>query len=183
MSVQRAQLPDWATRFPQLFAPDYGAWADTDIQFSLERPPETLVSHIHLTCRTSGGIVVCGAEGRRFLPGGTRDPGEGVEDTARRELLEEAGATLKGPLRWLGARRGDHRRPEPYRPHLPHPVSYWLYAVADVTVDRPPSCPPGGEQVTDVLILPPAEAAAWLAEGEDVPVADLVRLASAMGLV
>jgi hypothetical protein len=80
-------------------------------------------------------------------------------------------------------RRGHHRQPQPYRSHPPHPISYWLYAVADVTFDGPPTCPPGGEQVTDVLTLPPDRAADWLEAGEDVPVADLVRLAAAMGLV
>ena len=38
-------MPDWATRFPRLFAPDYCAWADTHIQISLQRPAEDLVSH------------------------------------------------------------------------------------------------------------------------------------------
>jgi 8-oxo-dGTP diphosphatase len=175
---------EWAERFPRLFTPDYWEWADTDIQFTLDNPPDELVSHIHLVACTAGGVIVCANDkGHRFLPGGTRDPGESVRETALRELREEAGAELHGPLRWFGARRGHHRRTEPYRPHLPHPLSYWLYAVTDAVIDGPPTCPPYGEQVTDVPALPPDQAADWLAHGEDVPMADLVRLAAAMHLI
>ena len=38
------------------------------------------------------------AVGSWYLPGGAVDPGETVEDGARRELLEEAGLAASGPL-------------------------------------------------------------------------------------
>jgi 8-oxo-dGTP diphosphatase len=172
-----------ARRFPRLFAPERWEWGNLDTQFSLDLPPDELVSNVHLLARTGGELVVCrNDKGWRFLPGGTREPDEPIEQTARRELREEAGARLDGPLRWIGAHRGDHNSPGPYRPHLPYPVSYWLYATADVTLDGMPTNPPDGEQVLEVLALPPAQAADWLAE-YDVQMGELVRLAAELGYV
>lgn len=177
-------MQTWAERFPALFAPAVWEWGDLDVRYSMDEPPDELVSNVHVIGRTDGGIVVCRNDlGWRFLPGGTREPHEPIEETARRELLEEAGARIVGPLTWLGAHRADHRRPAPYRPHLPHPVSYWLNAVADVVVDQPPTNPPDGEQVVEVLVLPPAEAIAYLDAHNDGVMGNIVRLAQAMELV
>lgn len=171
----------WRMRFPELFAPQYWEWAGFDARFGLEVPPDAEISNMHVMCRTDGGIVVCENDtGWRFLPGGTREPGEGIEETARRELVEEAGATLLSPLRWIGVFRCESRRP-PWRPHLPHPVSYWAYAAADVEVDGVPTNPPDGEQVTEVLVLPIDRAVEWLGAPRDGGAADIVRLAVALG--
>src|SRR5882757_803262 len=117
-------MQTWVEQFPELFAPAFWEWGELDVRFTTEQPPDHLISNVHVVARTEGGIVVCGNDlGWRFLPGGTREPGEPIE---------EAGARLTGPMTWLGAHRADHRRPEPYRPHLPHPVSYWSNVVADV---------------------------------------------------
>ena len=179
-------MQTWAERFPDLFAPAVWEWGELDVRFSIEQPPDELISNVHVIGRTEGGIVVCRNDhGWRFLPGGTREPGESIEETLRRELLEEAGARLVGPPTWLGAHRADHRRPEPYRPHLPHPVSYWINLVVDVVVDEAPTNPSDGEQVVEVLVLPPDEAIAYLdAENDnDDVMGNLVRLAQAMNLV
>jgi len=179
-------MQTWAERFPELFAPAFWHWGDLDTQFTLEQPPDELISNVHVIARAEGGIVVCRNDlGWRFLPGGTREPDEPIEETARRELLEEAGARLTGPLTWLGGHRADHRRPGPYRPHLPHPVSYWINVVADVVVDLAPTNPPDGEQVVEVLVLPPEKAIEFLDEENDNDglMANLVRLAMAMELV
>ena len=64
-------------------------------------------------------------------------------------------------------------------------MSYWAKAVADVVVDGPPVNPPDGEQVVEVLVLPPEQAIAYLDANNDnvgVP-GNIVRLAVAMGLV
>jgi 8-oxo-dGTP diphosphatase len=177
-------MQTWVEQFPELFAPAFWEWGELDVQFSTEQPPDHLISNVHVVARTEGGIVVCGNDlGWRFLPGGTREPGEPLEQTVRRELIEEAGARLTGPMTWLGAHRADHRRPEPYRPHLPHPVSYWSNVVADVVVDREPTNPPDGEQVTEVLILPPDEAIAYLEAQPGGVMGGIVRLAQAMDLI
>ena len=151
--------------------------------YTVEEPPDELISNVHVVCRTAGGIVVCTNDlGWRFLPGGTREPGESIEELVRRELLEEAGARLTGPLTWLGAHRADHRRETPYRPHLPHPVSYWANYVADVVVEQEPTNPDDGEQVTEVLVLAPEKAAEYL-DSQPEEVGSIVRLAQAMELV
>jgi 8-oxo-dGTP diphosphatase len=174
----------WAERFPELFAPGYWEWGDLDVRFTVDEPPDELISNVHVVCRATGGIVVCGNDiGWRFLPGGTREPGETIEELVRRELLEEAGARLTGPLTWLGAHRADHRRPAPYRPHLPHPVSYWANFVADVVIEQEPTNPEDGEQVTEVLVLPPDEAADYLDGQPGGVMGPIVRLAQARQLV
>ncbi|TCN37342.1 8-oxo-dGTP diphosphatase [Kribbella orskensis] len=177
-------MQTWVERFPELFAPAFWAWGELDVRFTTEQPADELVSNVHVVGRTEGGVVVCANDlGWRFLPGGTREPDEPIHETARRELLEEAGARITGPLTWIGAHRADHRRPGPYRPHLPHPVSYWINVVADVVIEAAPTNPPDGEQVTEVLVLPPDEAIAYLDEHPDGVMGNVVRLAQAMGLV
>jgi 8-oxo-dGTP diphosphatase len=130
--------------------------------------------------------VVCrSVEGWRFLPGGTREPGESLTDLVRRELREEAGATLLGePGAVFGYTHARSRNPAPYRPHLPHPEAAWAYAVARVRLDGEPANPPDGETVVEVLALPPTEAVAWLAEWrEDPDHGRVLALAVAMGLL
>jgi 8-oxo-dGTP diphosphatase len=179
----------WQEHFPKLFARSAFEWGgvasgELDIEFSLELPPDELVSNLKIIGRAAGGVVVCQNDrGWRFLPGGTREAGEAVAETARRELLEEAGASIVGPLDWIGAFKVNDPRSEPYRPHLPHPVSYWLYAVGDVALDGRPTNPADGEAVTEVHTLPPAEAVNYLAAFDNGQLTDVLRLAIAMGHV
>ncbi|MEU4603449.1 NUDIX domain-containing protein [Kribbella sp. NPDC023972] len=182
-------MDGWEDQFPELFtrAPfQWGGVADDrlEVQFVLERPADHLVSNVKVIGRSGGGVVVCASDqGWRFLPGGTREPGETIDDTARRELFEEAGAVITGPLTWVGAFKVHHPGSTPYRPHLPHPISYWLYVAADVVVQERPTNPADGENVIEVLTLEPAEAADYLAVFDDGPMTDVLRLATAMGHV
>ena len=121
-------------------------------------------------------------QGWRSLPGGTREPGESIEETATRELAEEVGGALTGPLAWVGAFRVDHSKVGRHRPHLPFPISYWAYLAADVELLDSVGRPGAGEQVVSVRTLPPSAAIAFLADFDDGPVTDVVRLAHAMGL-
>jgi 8-oxo-dGTP diphosphatase len=184
-----AGMDRWQERFPGLFARSAFQWGgvapgDLEIQFSLELPPDELVSNVKVIGRAAGGVVVCESDqGWRFLPGGTREAGEAVAETARRELLEEAGASIVGGLNWIGAFEVNNPRSKPYRPHLPHPVSYWLYVVGDVALENRPTNPADGEAVTDVRTLPPAEAVEYLADFDNGPLTDVLRLAIAMGHV
>ncbi len=175
----------WPARFPDLFRADnvdYAPWIR--VQFTTDPVPQELVSRLHLVAVTAAGeVVVCRSEqGWRFLPGGTREPAESLADLASRELMEEAGARLTGEMQYFGAHIADSARPEPYRPHLPHPRAFWAYAVAAVEVIAVPRNPPDGEQVVEVLALRPSPAAEFLAQHDPVH-ADVVRLADAMGLI
>jgi 8-oxo-dGTP diphosphatase len=174
----------WRDRFPELFRESYVDYADCRIRYTTEVPAEDLVSRLHLVAVTdAGNVVVCRSEqGWRFLPGGTREPGESLPELAGRELVEEAGAVLDGELRYFSAHVADSARVTPYRPHLPHPRAYWAYAVAPVRVLGTPTNPDDGERVVEVLMLPPPVAADYLQE-EDPIHADVVRHAHAIGLV
>jgi 8-oxo-dGTP diphosphatase len=175
--------PDWALRFPALFAPAYIDYANADVLFSTDELPDEMVSRLHcVAIDPDGRVIVCRTEDWRFLPGGTREPGESLEQTASRELLEEAGARITGPLAFIGAQVATSRNPGPYKPHQPHPVSYWAFAVTTAEVIGPPSNPDDGEQVLDVLALDPQAAYGWLADHDPV-CADVVRLTDAMGLL
>jgi 8-oxo-dGTP diphosphatase len=171
-------------RFPDLFREAYVDYADCRIRYTTEAVAEELVSRLHLVAVTNNEkIVVCRSEqGWRFLPGGTREPGESLHDLAHRELMEEAGAVLQGELRYFSAHVADSNREKPYRPHLPHPRAYWAYAVADVRVVGVPTNPHGGEMVVEVLTLPPKAAADYIEEDDPIH-ADVLRHADALGLV
>lgn len=148
-----------------------------DAVFSTAVPPEHLVTNVHVVGFVGDRIVVCRDHPDVwFLPGGTREPGESIEDCAARELEEEAGARLAGPLSWIGAYRCTSDRPEPFRPHQPHPEKAWLWCMADVVLDGAPSNPVDGEQVLEVRAVDPAEAQELLlTDGDWLP--ELVGLA------
>jgi len=174
----------WQTRFPDLFRDAYVPYANCRVRYTTEAAPEELVSRLHLVAVTpEGKVVVCRSDqGWRFLPGGTREPGESLDALARRELMEEAGAVLQGEARYFSTHVADSDRERPYRPHLPHPRTYWVYAIADVQVVGAPTNPANGETVVEVLTLPPAAAAEYIREHDPVH-ADVLRHAEAMGLV
>lgn len=174
----------WAARFPGLFSEQYVDYADCRLTFTTAPVPDELVSRLHLVAVTPEAlVVVCRSEpGWRFLPGGTREPGESLLDLAERELMEEAGARLTSGLRYFGAHRADSVLPQPYRPHLPHPRAYWAYAAVRAEVVAVPTNPAGGEQVIEVRTLAPDPAAGYIAEHDPVN-ADVLRLADAMGLI
>jgi 8-oxo-dGTP diphosphatase len=148
-----------------------------DAAFGAEPPADELVTNIHVIGFTGDRIVLCRDERERwFLPGGTREEGETIDDCVARELREEAGARLAGPLRWVGAHRCVSDGPVPYRPWQPHPVKAWLWCTADVVIDSAPTCPAGGEQVVEVRAVGPAEAQRLLSAGSGW-YAELIELA------
>jgi 8-oxo-dGTP diphosphatase len=179
--------PGWGRRFPALFAPTLVGYANVRAALRTAPVPPDLVARLHVVAVLQDGrVLVCRSqEGWRFLPGGTREPGETVHELAVRELEEEAGARLLGPAEIFAAHWVVSSAERPYRPHLPHPSAYWAYAAAAASLVGPPTCPDGGEWITDVLALPPLEAADYLRHGtdDDGGHADLVLLARAMGLI
>lgn len=164
--------------------PAYIGYAGCDIQYRPGSPPADLVARLHVVARTGARqVLVCrSVEGWRFLPGGTREPGEALAELARRELLEEAGAEVLGPLTLFGAHAARSRLDRPYRPHVPHPLAYWAYAVVDVAVTGPPTNPDDGEEVVQVSALTPNAAVAELAKHDDLH-ADVLAEAISLGLV
>jgi 8-oxo-dGTP diphosphatase len=172
----RPQVP-LADRFPLLYTQQRWEWAGIDAVFSTELPADELVTNVHVVGFAGQQIVVCrDNRGVWLLPGGTREDGETIEDCVARELKEEAGARLAGPLNRIGAHHCLSDLPEPYRPWQPHPAKAWLWCEADVSVDSAPSCPPDAEQIVEVRAVTPAEAQRLLAaDGDWLP--ELIELA------
>jgi 8-oxo-dGTP diphosphatase len=167
----RPELP-LAARFPLLYAQQRWEWAGIDAVFSTDLPADELVTNVHVIGFVGQQIVVCrDSRGVWLLPGGTREEGESVHDCVVRELEEEAGARLAGPLRWVGAHHCVSDRPGPYRAYQPHPAKAWLWCAAEVTIGSAPSCPPDAEQIVEVRAVGKTEAqrllvtdANWLPE-------------------
>lgn len=174
-------MPDGpATRYPLLFTTRQWGWGGLVATFSTAPPPAALVTNIHVVGFVGEQVAVCrvNRDGRDvwFLPGGTREPNESIHGCAVRELREEAGARLNGPLHWFGAHYCVSDLPEPYRPHQPHPEKYWLWCHADITIDSAPTNPAGDEATLEVAVVSPAEAKRLLlTDGDWMP--DLVSLA------
>jgi 8-oxo-dGTP diphosphatase len=174
----------WSERFPRLFREQPFTWggiADSRLQihFSRSEPADELISNVKVIGRCDHRIVVFETDqGWRSVPGGTREPGESLRAAADRETREEVGGQIVGELTWVGAFRVDHSAVGPHRPHLPYPISYWAYVIAELELLHEPTNPFAGEQVTAVHALPAAEAIEWLSVFDDGPLLDVVKLAN-----
>ena len=164
----------WREHFPQLFAEAHVDYADCTTGFTTADAPDHLVSRLHLVAVTpQGHVVACRSEqGWRFLPGGTREPEE-TSRTSPPGAAREAGAVLTGSVRHF-THVADSNRARPFRPHLPHPRTYWSYG-RGVEVTGPPA-PARRRAGGEVLALPPSEAAEYLAHHDPLH-ADVLRLA------
>jgi 8-oxo-dGTP diphosphatase len=176
---------DWSASVPRLFLPASVDYANVDLGFTTGPFDDALVSRLHVVAVTAPGeLIVCTTmQGWRFLPGGTREPEESLRELVARELREEAGAAaLDDDLTLFGAHVADSLDPEPWRPHLAFPRALWAYGACRAEIIGPPTCPPDGEQIVDVLTMPAPDAVDFM-EKSDPMMADAVRLAMAMQLV
>ena len=113
-----------SSRFPLLYGMQRWEWGGIDAVFSTDLPAADLMTNVHVVGFIGEQIVVCHDDrGVWILPGGTREEGESIEDCAVREVSEEAGARLAGPLQPVGAHRCVTDRPAPHRPSQPYPES------------------------------------------------------------
>lgn len=75
-------------------------------------PPELITSARAVVLRADGVLVVRDPVSVHILPGGRRQPGETLEQTVRREVLEETGWVIDPP-RLLGVKHFHHLSPKP----------------------------------------------------------------------
>lgn len=169
------------SEYPDLARPYRWEWGPIDGLFELsgEPPEDQLISNVRIVPFVGDDVVVLKmASGNWDHPGGTRGPGEAVLETARRELLEEAGAKLVS-LESFGVFRCHSYAKEPFRPHLPHPDFCHLVVTAEVELVGEPGNPEGEtDQTEQVLTVSLEDAVSRFVTRDDggLWMADMYRL-------
>jgi 8-oxo-dGTP diphosphatase len=135
--------------FPHLFKEQVWSWGPVKTIFEPGEPPVELVSNINIAPFDQKGWLIIRQQIGWGTVGGTLEPGETYMDTLTRELLEEAGCELIS-FEILGALRMEFLTEQPYRSHLPFPLSYRLVGVGEVRRITTPTNPADGEEILEV---------------------------------
>lgn len=165
------------SEYPALARPFRWKWGPIDATFEMlgEHPEDRLISNVRIVPFVGDRVVVLKmADGNWDHPGGTREPDEPYIETARRELLEEAGAKLIS-LTPFGLIRCHSHSEKPFRPHMAHPDFIHIVVTAEVELIGPPENPPDEFEQTDEVdsvtldeavsrFLTREDGGAWLAE-------------------
>ncbi len=173
------------SEYPDLARPFRWKWGPIDGRFELlgqtaEMPNDGLISNVRIVPFIGDGdevLVLKMADGDWDHPGGTREPDEPIIETARRELLEEAGAKLIS-LEPFGLFNCHSLQEKPYRPHMPFPHFYHLVAFAEVERVGDPENPDGELATLEVCEVSLDEAASRFTTRRDggLWMADMYRL-------
>ena len=111
---------------------------------SAESPPLSLISSVRAVIFRNEEVLVVRDEGEKYhiVPGGRREADETIEQTLRREVLEETGWQI-GTLKPLGYAHFRHLTPKPSGYKYPYPDFYWLYFVASAETFEQKATLPG----------------------------------------
>jgi ADP-ribose pyrophosphatase YjhB (NUDIX family) len=132
------QLAEIFTRPPE--AEDADTWGELRLRVRTyltgALPPLELVSSVRAVVLVDAGVIVVRDPTRQhILPGGRREAGEALEQTLRREVLEETGWEIAAP-RQLGVVHFHHLTPRPEGYRYPYPdFLHVVYAAAGVRHD------------------------------------------------
>jgi len=164
--------------FAYLFEDTRWGTVSASFQQLTSPPPLELTSSVNIVPVVGERwLLIRLQDGSYEVPGGTREAGEALLETAARELREEAGAEL---IRFnvFGAWWCHSARSAPYKPHLPHPDFYRVVGWGEVRLVGAPTNPADGEQVAAVELVTLDQAAARFSGGGRPDLADLYRLAA-----
>ena len=107
-------------------------WADGQIVLSVSSylddryPPAELVTSVRGIATLDQQVVMLeNRDGKHFLPGGRREPGEAYIDTLRREILEECGLEVAAS-EYLGFVHLRHESAKPADYDYPYPDFFHL---------------------------------------------------------
>ncbi len=168
-----------AETYPALFGPlDWGVVHVAGFTHTTAIPDRSLIQSVNVVPFVGDRCIVVEVDnGSLTLPGGTREAGEWLLETAGRELMEEVGAEILG-ARPLGYWTCHSRRTEPWRAHLPHPNYLRLVIVADVRLVGSPTNPQDGEQISRVDLMALSDTVARFRRAGQPELADLYALAA-----
>jgi ADP-ribose pyrophosphatase YjhB (NUDIX family) len=124
-----------------------------------EPPPLAYVTSVRsLVFREDALLVLRNRDGTHIMPGGRREAGETLEETLRREVLEETSWTLRAPI-MLGFMHFHHLGPKPPGHPYPHPDFVQVVYMAEAADFVPDAKLPDDYEI-DATFRPIAEVLA-----------------------
>lgn len=154
---------------------------DITLYLSSQPPPLTLVTSVRSVLFHDDSVLVVRDANNHFhiMPGGRREKNETIEETLRREVLEETGWTLD-KLHLLGFMHLHHRASPPADYPYPYPDFCWLIYVSQTDKFIPKVQIPS-EYELEFTFLPIDEARLLLIERSQLVLLDTaIELRSSM---